>query len=176
MVSVIAGDDGFNTSAGGILLQTRYKVFKDPKNFTTTKMTPTVINELTVSITPKSANSVFKLELCMPYEAQGSFSENMMVSATRNGSFIAPPNVGSRVGGIAPRTISVDSDNGKTLDLLSFSFIDEPATTSPIVYTAAVIDGAGSHNIKINATISDLDNDQYERGMSTFIVTELSGT
>lgn len=173
MPSSISGDDGFVTSAGGIVLQTRYAVFALPKTISVAAMTVTEISELAVHIKPKSDRSVFKLELNLPHEAISDSTENIMFSATRNGSYIQQEGIGNRNGGISPRTISFHRENSSTLDLGSFVYIDEPATDSEITYTPAFM-LAQNDTMHLNRTADDVDTAIHERGMSTFIVTELS--
>lgn len=176
MSSVIRGEDGFETSAGGIVLQTRYALLTIPKSISVAAMTVTEIDELTVNITPKSAQSVFKIELTIPHEADGKNPENIMFSFTRNGTYIQPENVGNRNAGITSRAVNYPQVGQVShLNYGGFVFVDEPATTNPIVYKAA-IKYVDAQNLFINRTAPDTDVAFCERGMTAFIITELSGT
>lgn len=171
MASVIAGDDGFSTSAGGIVLQTRYVVFEGTKVASTSALTPFELDDLSVTITPTSADSVFKLELCVSH---GAASKNIVFSAMRDSTYIAPSGAGSNQNaGIVPSATNDSGDDNSSLDVGSYVYVDAPSTENAITYTPTLQTNGGD-TVYINRTISDTDSSAFERCISTFIVTELS--
>ena len=175
MPSVIDGDDGFVTSSGGIILQTRYKVFDGWTNFSVSDGVVYPLDFLAVNITPKSEHSVFKLELSLAIEA-GVVSVNIMLGAKRNDYYIANSStLSSQNAGIAPLVTSLPDEATETMDMGLYTYVDAPNTSSPITYVPT-ISTFGSFEIAINRTFQNGNSANYETALSTFIVTELSGT
>ena len=174
MPSNIDGSDNFDTSAGGIVLQTRYAVYDQLRKLTATVNTPLRLEMLSVNIVPKSVNSVFKIELCCPHEGYSN-NGNYMFSLYRNGVYIQNRETQSaQNGGITPIFTSLTNNAQSTMDTGMFVYVDAPQTTQPITYVPT-IRAQDNLQIAINSTSSNLNAKHYETGISTFIVTELSG-
>lgn len=175
MSSVIRGEDGFETSAGGIILQTRYAVFKGFADFDYTDGSIKTIDVLSVNITPKSDKSVFKLELSLCYSA-GINNSNVMFGALRNNFYIQNSGTLSKqTPGISPLVTNRQTYANNVIDMGIYGYVDAPNTTSNITYKPT-IKAVGNFKIAINRTFQNGDTPDFETGLSTFIVTELSGT
>ena len=175
MTSEIRGEDGFVTSAGGIVLQTRYVVFDGWKDFNVTSQVVQPLSFLSVNITPKSAQSVFKLELSLCYAASIN-TANVVFSATRNGTYIEnTQTLSNQTGGISPLLTDRQTFTTSVMDMGIYGYIDAPNTNSSVTYTPT-IKTYGDLGVAINRTWQNGDLPDHETGLSTFIVTELSGT
>jgi hypothetical protein len=134
------------------------------------------ITNFVVNITPKSASSIIKLEANVMYESENAtwstiwfFFRNSTKLANTQGS------VGSRKIGIASAAISYyASEDASTVEMLHMGYFDAPNTTSEIAYKLGV-NTTGTNNFFINRTISDTDNNGYERGVSFISATEIGG-
>ena len=174
MPSEIRGDDDFYTSAGGIVLQTRYRVFDTLRKLTATAYTPLKLEMLAVDIVPKSVNSVFKIELCLPHEGY-NMNENYVLGLYRNDVYMQNKETKSNQnGGITPKVTSTANNKDSTMDLGMYVYVDAPNTTETIRYVPT-IRTQDNLEFAINSTSQNVDGKHYETGISTFIVTELSG-
>lgn len=174
MPSIIEGNDNFQTSAGGIVLQTRYKVFDQWTDYALQTDVVHKMDFLAVNIVPKSVNSVFKLELSLCFES-GIVTPNIMFSATRNDFYIQNPlTLSAQNSGIAAFNQSLSNNIDSTMDMAFYSYVDAPQTTEPITYSPTMR-AQDNFNLGINRTWRNANLKHYETGISTFIVTELSG-
>lgn len=127
------------------------------------------ITSLTVTLTPKSSNSRFKLETALgrvglPASTMAAFR------FTRNGAPIA---TGNPVAARPPSTFASWANGGSTDHggQQGFCYLDAPATTGPLTYT--VQGYAQSATSYINRSVTDTDAQIYgTRTMSSLIVTE----
>jgi hypothetical protein len=78
---------------------------------------------------------------------------------------------GSRIQAYTPRQNGIDTNNAHTSTLL---FLDSPATTSAIIY-AVQIRAISATTIHVNRTVTDTDNNEYARGVSTITLMEVAG-
>ena len=175
MPSNIDGSDNFDTSAGGIVLQTRYVVFDQLSSHYLHSNAIYKFDELKVIITPKSVNSVFKLELCLPHEMTSTGNDHdVMFSAYRNSHYIGVVD-GVKNSGIATRCLNkFGTDTASTMEHASYVYVDAPATTEQIIYTPTART-PHAQSLYLNGTAAGGQEAWHERGISTFIVTELSG-
>lgn len=128
------------------------------------------ITSLTVTLTPRSASSRFKLEASLgrvglPASTMAGFR------FTRNGAAIA---VGNPVGTRPPATFAawINSSSADNAGQHGFVYLDAPATASPVTYT--VQGYAQSATAYINRSVNDTDAQIYGlHGLSTLIVTEV---
>lgn len=175
MTSEIRGEDEFETSAGGIVLQTRYRVFNGFADFSIKSQVVQKIDLLSVNITPKSAKSVFKLDLSLCYSASIN-NANLMFGALRNSTYISNSGTLSlQTPGISPLVTNRQTTTNSVIDMGIYTYVDEPSTTSTITYTPT-IKVVGDYKIAINRTFQNGNAPDFESGLSTFVVTELSGT
>lgn len=174
MTSVIRSDDNFETSAGGIVLQSRYRVFNGFADFPIKSQVVHKIDFLSVNITPKSTKSVFKLELSLCYSASIN-NANVMFSAMRNDTYIKNSGTLShQTPGISPLVTNRQTTTNSVIDMAVYTYVDAPNTESIITYTPT-IKVVGDYRIALNRTWQNGDAPDFETGLSTFIVTELSG-
>ncbi len=132
-------------------------------------------SHLSLSITPKSANSKILLSTSVFFE--GSSSQHEFCWALyRDSTRLGQPNVGNRRGGIMMTSMGhVDADGHSTPDSVSFSYYDTPNTTSAITYAVSFNHSSNSVVAYLNGTGHDTDNIAYERGVSILIAQEIGG-
>ena len=131
---------------------------------------------LSLSITPKSANSKILLSTNIFHEINGSSNYNALWGFYRDSTKLGASAVGSRRGGIAPTlTNYYASDNASTPDMASYQYYDSPNTTSAITYAVSVNHTSSSNAIFINRTVNDTDTASSERGISILIAQEIGG-
>lgn len=127
------------------------------------------ITGLTVTLTPRSSSSRFKLQASLgrvglPASTMAGFR------FTRNGAAIA---VGNPAGSRPPSTFAAWMNAGSTDHggQQGFTYLDAPATAAPITYT--VQGYAQSATAYINRTVADTDAQIYgTRTISALTVTE----
>lgn len=131
-----------------------------------------VINGMSVTFTPQSANSTFRIDVRWFGEDAGSNWDTTM-GVTRNGTAINLPASPSGNAGLAMSTLTyhLADDNASTPEIANFCTYDEPATASEITY-AAVARNNNNTALYNNRTISSTTGWNYERGSCEIIVTE----
>ena len=133
-------------------------------------------SHLSLSITPKSANSKILLSTNIFHEINGSSNYNALWGFYRDSTKLGAPFVGARRGGIAPTLTNYDApDNASTPDMAIYQYYDSPNTTSAITYAVSVNHTSSSNAIFINRTNSDTNNASHERGISILIAQEIGG-
>lgn len=130
------------------------------------------IPNLSLSITPKRANSKFRIDVRWFGEVSGAWDVTMGI--TRNGSIINMPfQEGSRHGCLSmPQQSYVQDDNDSTPEYAFFSTIDTPNTTSTITYAAVFRNYSGTRTIMNGRVFSGTSNGNYEQGSQEIIITE----
>ena len=166
----------------GTILQVVQAVKTD--TFSTTSQTYTTVTGLSVSITPSSASSKFLLLATINASMTDTDQHvSFFRFAGGNSTNFVGDTAGSRVpafGGIR------NVDGGSSLQLreawnmreISASYLDSPATASPITYTIETRAGsAAPANGTVYVNRGGLDNDtgNYARGASSLIVMEVAG-
>ncbi len=159
----------------GHVLQMPFTQYVDTTTVSISANTNTVIDVLTVDITPKSTSSIIKLDTHIFHEwSNQAAAYNGAWFFYRDSTKLAHVQAGSRQSGISISTISTGFENGSTAEKASYSYFDSPATTSQITYKVGVLT-IGSYDLFINRTRNDTDNNQHERGISFISATEIGG-
>lgn len=135
------------------------------------------VSNLAVSITPTSATSKILVILHVAINGQGGASTSRG-RITRNSTAIAQGDAaGSRPRGVSQvyHYVPGSSEGGFTMGMISTTFLDSPATTSPLTYQFEV-GGDNNGTVYINRTANDR-NDTYNdtRSISTITVMEIAG-
>ena len=144
--------------------------------------TGTDVTPMNVSITPVSTNSKVKIEVSMMGEFNNTAGpHNVMfwlkrtVGATTT-NLRAPADVSNNALGIAPATITYDSNADSTPEHLSFFYFDEPSTTSAVTYQLTMTNGSTSGiKWRLNRNGNTSGGGDYERGISCISATEIAG-
>ena len=158
------------------MLQTQFTQYTGTTSVSTPSVTNTTIDVLAVNITPKSTNSIIKLDTHIFHEWQQPASTyNCAWFFYRDTTKLAIAQAGNRLCGISPSAISfTGSDGDSTAEMTYYSYFDSPNTTSQITYKVGVINNYAT-NVFINRTVGDADNDERERGLSFISATEIGG-
>ena len=173
-----AGDLGINTT--GTVLKMSYTQFDGTNTFVCGYNTDVVLTDLTVSITPSSATSKFKLEA----QVYGEWSiRDITWDCTlffyRDTTKLAAPIAGNRNSGVGQMFLSYNSTNADSTPEGSsvFQYFDAPNTTSSIIYKVGIKVGRGSGGgtYYLNRTVADSNAPNYERFVSSICVTEIGG-
>ena len=161
----------------GAVLQVQYlQIDTTVSSISVSSNTDTVVTQLTVNITPKSSSSIIRLDthifhewanVLAPTEAAWFFY--------RDTTKLAASAASNRSSGISMSRIGYhDSDAGSTPEIATYSYFDQPSSTSQITYKVGVRNHYAT-NFSLNRTINDSDNSQAERGMSFISATEIGG-
>jgi len=138
--------------------------------FTTTSTSFTDVTGLSVAITPTSATS--KIFISVMLTGQGVTGTNgLQGRLMRDSTAIA---IGDAAG---TRTrVSVGNLDAGSLssDVSSIMFLDSPATTSSTTYKIQVLSNQSPNTVAVNRSVTDTDNVQVARGISTITVMEIS--
>jgi len=133
-------------------------------------------SHLSLSITPKSANSKILLSTTIFHEINGVVNYNSLWGFYRDSTKLGASAVGSRRGGIAVTSIGYDlPDTATTPDMASYQYYDSPNTTSAITYAVSVNHSNTGGTMYINRTVNDTDSSSSERGISILIAQEIGG-
>jgi len=133
-------------------------------------------SHLSLSITPKSANSKILLSTTIFHEINGVVNYNSLWGFYRDSTKLGASAVGSRRGGIAVTSIGYDlPDTATTPDMASYQYYDSPNTTSSITYAVSVNHSNTGGTMYINRTVNDTDSSSSERGISILIAQEIGG-
>ena len=128
------------------------------------------IPQLTLTVTPRMAGSMFKLEARVVGEVQNG--ENKMFSLTANTTPIDPPTApGNRFAGTSPMLVSYHNNYSSTLDMAYLNGVWRAPNRSPVTFGVGII-GSGPHTLWLNGTASAANSWGYERGTSSLIITE----
>ena len=167
--------DGSPIIPGGVL-QVQYTQYTGTTSVSTPSVTNTTIDVLAVNITPKSTNSIIKLDTHIFHEWQNSAATyNCAWFFYRDTTKLAIAQAGNRLCGISPSAISfTGADGDSTPEMTYYSYFDSPNTTSQITYKVGVINNYAT-SVFINRTVGDADNNERERGLSFISATEIGG-
>ena len=134
-------------------------------------------SHLSLSITPKSANSKILLTACVFHEINSTQSHSTLWSFYRDSTKLAAPTVGSsRRSGIGQTAQGYfASDAASTADVVNYHYYDSPNTTSAITYAVSFQNSNSNIVLYLNRTVTDSDGDGYERGISILIAQEIGG-
>ncbi len=129
---------------------------------------------LSLSITPKATTSKILLSASIMCEANGN-NYNPLWAFHRDSTKLAADGVGSRRGGIAITGMGYYADDvSSTPDCVNYHYYDNPNTTSAITYACSFVTSQSNLQMYINRTVTDSNNNSYERGMSIIIAQEIA--
>lgn len=155
----------------GSVLQVKSYVYPWYNSVTLTDQWQQIPN-LSLTITPKRANSRFRIDVRWFGEVPSAWDVTMGI--TRNGTAInLPTQEGSRHGCLSmPQQSYVQDDNDSTPEYAFYSTVDTPNTTSPITYAAVYRNYSGTRTIWTGRVFSGTTNGNYEQGSQEIIITE----
>jgi hypothetical protein len=130
-------------------------------------------SHLSVTITPTSATSKILLTTSVFFEGSNASNQNYLWTFYRDSTKLGQTNVGSRRGGIMSVGHAA-SDANSTPDSTSYSYYDNPNTTSAITYAVAFNYSSNSGNVFLNRTAADTDSVSFEHGVSIIIAQEIA--
>jgi hypothetical protein len=157
-----------------------YTQFEGTNSILCNYNTDVVLTDLTVSITPSSATSKFKLEA----QVYGEWSAyditwDCTLFFYRDTTKLTAPIAGNRNSGVGQMFISYNAANADSTPEGSsvFQYFDAPNTTSSIIYKVGIKVGrtAGGGTYYLNRTVADTDGTNFERFVSSICVTEIKG-
>jgi len=160
----------------GSVIKSAYTQFTSTRNITITEFANTVFTDLTVNITPISTSSIIKLEAHIFGEfGQPGNPFNCMFFFYRDTTKLGHATAGNRATGISSLCLTYHLDNeDSTPECGNYIYIDSPATTSQITYKVGMRVTGESDIFYLNRTVNDVDSEDYERGISTIIATEIA--
>ena len=132
-------------------------------------------SHVSASITPSSTSSKILIQVCVFYEGSTAEQEYLW-DIHRDSTKLGSPKVGSRGGGIASAGINhVASNQSSTPETRFYQFVDSPSSTSAITYAAAYNTSSSSGTLYLNRTVSDSNDANHERGVSSIVLQEIAG-
>jgi len=133
-------------------------------------------SHLSLSITPKSANSKILLTANVFFEGNSTSLQSYTWSLYRDTTKLCAPAAGNRTRCIAGTSAGYYSaDAASTADSANFHYYDSPNTTSAITYAVSFNSTGGADTIYFNRTKTDSDANSMERGISILIAQEIGG-
>lgn len=164
------------TPAEGSIVKMLYTQFDGTNSVVATANTDVVLTDLTVTVTPTSATSKFRLEAQVYGEwAARDATWDSTIFFFRDTTKLAHPTSGNRNCGVGHMFLSHSSDSASTPEgSAMFQYFDAPNTTSSITYKVGIKAGA-THTYHLNKTVTDGDTSSYERFVSSICVTEIKG-
>ena len=170
--------DGLATSGlpTGTILQVQYlQIDTTVASISVSSNTDTVVTQLTVNITPKSTSSIIRLDTHIFHEwANAAAPTEAAWFFYRDTTKLAASAASGRQSGISMSRLSFHNDAGSTPEIATYSYFDQPSSTSQITYKVGVRNHYAT-NFSLNRTINDTDSSQAERGMSFISATEIAG-
>tara|TARA_R110002153_G_scaffold110100_1_gene251069 strand:+ start:890 stop:1456 length:567 start_codon:yes stop_codon:yes gene_type:complete len=169
-----ANDLGINTT--GTVLKMLYTQFDGTNTIVCGANTNVALTDLTVTVTPTSATSKFRLEAQVYGEWSNRFATwDCTVFFFRDTTKLAHPTAGIRPTGVGGMFISHESDSGSTPEgSAMFQYFDAPNTTSSITYKVGILTN-NNYTYYLNRTVTDNNNNSHERFVSSICVTEIGG-
>lgn len=167
---------GFVIPPAGGIIQIQYDQYTGASTQAVAQQADTVLNNLSVSITPTSTSSIIKLEAQMLWEHNNTGSEyDHIFFFYRGTTKLGHAADGNRnVGVMQGATAFYSNDASSTPSVLHMTFFDTPSTTNAITYKI----GANFYNgntFYLNRTVLDNNANNYERGVSIISATEIAG-
>jgi len=168
------------TPVEGSIVKMLYTQFDGTNTVVCGYNTDVAMTDLTVSITPSSATSKFKLEA----QVYGEWSSyditwDHTLFFFRDTTKLAAPIAGNRNSGVGHMFVSYNAINNDSTPEGSavFQYFDAPNTTSSIIYKVGVRVGRGSGGgtYYLNRTVADTNGTNFERFVSSICVTEIKG-
>ena len=152
---------GAPTSGGGGIIQTVFGEKSGEVTITTTTFQDTGV---TATITPKFNTSKILVIIDQPYHMSRSTDKcSGGFKVLRGSTEIATPNGTGSSGGTSPYACSYQVTGASyvgIIDRWSFMILDEPASTSALVYKVQMAVGANNNSGRIRAQYSGTSGDQ----------------
>jgi len=169
-----ASNLGLNVT--GTILQVQFlQIDTTVASISVSSNTDTVVTQLTVNITPSSTSSIIRLDTHIFHEwANVAAPAEAAWFFYRDTTKLAAAAASGRQCGISMSRLSFHNDAGSTPEIATYSYFDQPSSTSQITYKVGVRNYYAT-NFSLNRTINDTDNSQAERGMSFISATEIGG-
>jgi len=161
----------------GSIIQMQYSQYTGTTTQAITADTDTVMDFISVNITPVSTSSKIHIQAHIFYEHgdNNPNSWNHVWFFYRDSTKLAHPAAGNRLCGISMGNLTYYADdNGSTAEIARYDYFDEPNTTDQITYKIGYRCYSGE-TLYINRTVSTVDGNEYERGVSMISVTEIAG-
>jgi hypothetical protein len=156
------------------ILQVQYSHSTSPVSQSYTAGTALVPTGLTVDITPTSSSSIILLQARWNGEfATYGLAYNSVFYFRRDSTRLGAESFSNRLGGMSTPAISYQTEGSSTSENATVMWVDSPATTSQITY-ALNFEGYTNGTVYTNRTVSDADNNQYERTISMIIAMEIA--
>ena len=131
-------------------------------------------SHLSLSITPKSANSKILLTACVFHEVNNTGNHSTLWSFYRDSTKLSAPVAGSRRSGIGQTGMGYwNSDAASTADVVNYHYYDSPNTTSAITYAVSFNNTSSGTVLYLNRTVLDSNSAGYERGISMIMAQEI---
>ena len=160
----------------GSIVKMLYTQFDGTNSVAVSANTDVVLTDLTVTVTPTSATSKFRLEA----QVYGEWSVrdatwDSTVFFFRDTTKLAHPTAGSRNCGVGGMFLSHESDSSSTPEgSAMFQYFDAPNTTSSITYKVGIRTN-NNYTFYLNRTVNDGNSVGLERFVSSICVTEIKG-
>lgn len=160
----------------GSIIQVQYTQYTSASTQSISSRTDTVLDNLSVSITPTSTSSIIKLEAQVFFEPSSTNSEyNNVFFFYRDSTKLSHAAAGSRAVGIVNSSTSFYSNNAdSTPSMANVTYYDTPSSTSAISYKVGVW-FYDAITFSLNRTALDTNSVDYERGISLISATEIAG-
>ena len=132
------------------------------------------ITGLTATITPSNTSKRIKISVRWNGEYSSTANQDVVFGIRRNGTDIGnPAAAGVRAIGIAILAQGYyTSENTSTPDSCIYEYIDSPASTSALIYTATILYKA-SGTLYNQRSVNDANATNFERTTSTIILEEI---
>ena len=129
------------------------------------------ITGFTATITPRSTSN----KILVMVSVNCSMDSNNPLWRLYRGGTLVSAAVGDAAGSRV-RTTFTGIGLGVSMDTSSFTFIDSPSSTSALTYSIRAINPSSiTRSLNINIDVTDSDSNRIPRGMSSFILMEVSG-
>jgi len=170
--NAVKGTDVGSLYAPGMIIQTIYKRVdsKDVIAFATAGQPGSFIPSLDTTITPKFANSLILIQMCLTYEVHNDTVFRLHRGATAIGINANDSNYWS--GTWLP---SYDADTNSTARTNHFFYMDAPETTSATTYRLMIQSGGiGATSFYLNRSVGAEGQANYEVAISQIIIQEIA--
>jgi hypothetical protein len=159
--------------AGGKILQVVSTAKADTFTYSGTAFGE--VTGLTVTITPSSASS--KILVIASVVGQRNFGNANVGQFTifrDSVNIMSPTSPGSRTPSFSSGVQMGDTNGNVNMEPYHYTYLDNPSTTSAIIYGVRCRNAAGSETTYVNRSEDDSDGVTRPRGVSTITVMEVS--
>jgi len=160
----------------GAVLQMPFTQYTSTTSVSMSATANVSVDVLSVNITPKSTNSIIKLDTGIFHEwGNAGATYNCAWFFYRDSTKLAHTQDGNRLCGISTSAINfTGADAGSTVETTYYSYFDSPNTTNQVTYKVGVVSNY-STSVYINRTVTDNNSSEMERGISFISATEIGG-